>query len=99
MYPGLSLSLTAFILQFILPFSFLPYLHVSIVTVFSGTTETGRLKLGIHMGNELLSRGIENRAHCFYSSLYLSVFMSFQVKFVSQFSQELCKHGINMENK
>ena len=32
------------------------------------------LKLGIHMDNELLYYGIENRTLCSYSSLYLSIF-------------------------
>ena len=32
------------------------------------------LKLGIHMDNELLYYGIENRTPCTYSSLYLSIF-------------------------
>ena len=49
------------------------------------------LKLGIPMDNELLYCGIENRAPCSYSSLYLSIFLSFKAKFVSQFSPELCK--------
>ena len=49
------------------------------------------LKLCIHMDNELLYCGIENRTPCSYSSLYLSIFLSFKVKFVSQFSLELCK--------
>ena len=49
------------------------------------------LKLGIHMDNELLYCGFENRTPCYYSSLYLSIFLSFKAKFVSQFSPELCK--------
>ena len=49
------------------------------------------LKLCIHMDNDLLYCGIENRAACSYSSLYLSIFLSFKAKFVSQFSQELYK--------
>ena len=49
------------------------------------------LKLGIHITNELLCYGIENRTPCFYSSLYLSIFLSFKAKFVSQFSPELRK--------
>ena len=49
------------------------------------------LKLGIHMGNELLYYGIENRAPCSYSSFYLSIFLSFKANFVSLFSLELCK--------
>ena len=49
------------------------------------------LKLGIHMDIELLYCGIENQTPCSYPSLYLSIFLSFKAKFVSQFSQELCK--------
>ena len=48
------------------------------------------LKLGIHMDNELLYYGVENQTPCSYSSLYLSTFLSFKDKFVSQFSPELC---------
>ena len=39
------------------------------------------LKLGIHMGNELLYCGIEIWIPCSYSSLYLSIFLSFMAKF------------------
>ena len=46
--------------------------------------------LGIHMNNELY-HGIKNWTWCSYSSLRLSIFLSFQGKFVSQFSQKLCK--------
>ena len=49
------------------------------------------LTLGIHMNIELLYCEIENRTPCSYSSLYLSIFLSFKAKFVSQFSLELCK--------
>ena len=49
------------------------------------------LKLGTRMNNELLYCGIENRTLCSYSSLYLSIFLSFTAKFVSHFSLELCK--------
>ena len=49
------------------------------------------LKLGIRMDNELLYCGIENQTPCSYSSLYLSIFLSFKAKFVSLFSPELCK--------
>ena len=49
------------------------------------------LKRGIHMDNELVCCGIENRTLCSYSSLYLSIFLSFMAKVVSQFSPELCK--------
>ena len=34
---------------------------------------------------------VEFRSPCSYSSLYLSIFLSFKAKFVSQFSPELCK--------
>ena len=49
------------------------------------------LKLGIHMDNELLYCGIEILTPCPYSSLHLSIFLSFKAKFVSQFSPEICK--------
>ena len=49
------------------------------------------LKLGIHMDNELLYYGIENQTPCFYSSLYLSIFLSFKANFVSLFSLKLCE--------
>ena len=49
------------------------------------------LKLGIHIDNELLYCGIENQTPCFYSLLYLSIFLSFIAKLVLQFSPELCK--------
>ena len=45
----------------------------------------------MHRDNELLYYGIENGTPCSYSSLYLSIFLSFKAKFVSQFSLELCK--------
>ena len=61
------------------------------VRVFSGTFKARIFKLGIHMDNELLYYGIENRIPCSYSFLYLSIFLSFKAKFVSQFSPELCK--------
>ena len=35
--------------------------------------------------------GFKNRTPCFYSSLYLSIFLSVKAKFLSQFSPELCK--------
>ena len=61
------------------------------VRVFSEIFKATMLKLGIHVDNELLYYGIENRTPCFYSSLYLSIFLSFKAKFVSLFSPELCK--------
>ena len=44
------------------------------VGVFSGIFKARMLKLGIHMDNEVLYYGIENRTPCSYSSLYLSIF-------------------------
>ena len=58
---------------------------------FSRTFKARMLKLGIHMDNELMYCRIENQTPCSHSSLYLSVFLSFNAKFVSQFSQELWK--------
>ena len=51
------------------------------------------LKLGIHIDNELLYCGIENQTPWSYSPFtrYLSIFLSFMAKFVSQFSSEMCK--------
>ena len=49
------------------------------------------LKLSIRIDNELFYCGIENQTPCSYFSLYLSIFLSFKAKFVSQFSSELCK--------
>ena len=57
----------------------------------AGSNVARILKHGIHIDNLLLYYGIDNRTHCSYSSLYLSIFLSFKAKFVSQFSQELCK--------
>ena len=55
------------------------------------------LKLLIHMDNELLYCGIENRTPCSYSFLYLFIFLSFRAKFVSQFSTKVCKlESLNM---
>ena len=47
------------------------------VGVFSGIFKARMLKFGIHMDNELLYYGIENRTLCSYSSLYLSIFYLF----------------------
>ena len=58
------------------------------------------LKLGIHVDNELLYCGIENQTPCSYSSLYLSILLSFMAKFVSVFSgtvqARIFKYGIHM---
>ena len=61
------------------------------VGVFSGIFKARMLKLGIHMDNELLYCKIENQTPCFYSSLDLSIFLSFTAKFMSQCSPGLCK--------
>ena len=61
------------------------------VGVLSETLKATMLKLGVHMDNKLLYCLIENQTCCSYSSLYLSIFLSFQPKFVLQFSQELYK--------
>ena len=55
------------------------------VGVFSGALKARMLKLNIHIDNELLYCGIENQTPCSYSSLYLSILLSFKAKFVSQF--------------
>ena len=91
---GLRLRLMALILLFLSIFLSFPILHVNIknlVRVFSGTLLTRILKHDLHMDNELLYCGIENRTYCSYSCLYLSIFVSFKAKFVSRFSQELFK--------
>ena len=61
------------------------------VRVFAGLVETRILKLCIHMDNELLYCGIGSWTPCSYSSLYLSIFLSFKAKFVPQFFLELYK--------
>ena len=55
------------------------------VTVFLGTIEARILKRGIHIDNELMYHVIESQAHCLYFSLYLSIFLPFHNKVVSQF--------------
>ena len=77
----------AFIFLFLSIFFSFPILHVNIKTVyvevFSGTFKASMMKPGIHMDNELVYFGIENRTHCFCSSLYLSIFLYFEAKCVS----------------
>ena len=48
------------------------------VGVFSGTFKARMLKLCIYMDNELLYCGIKIQTLCSYSSLYLSIFLSFK---------------------
>ena len=91
---GLRLRVMALIFLFFIHFLSFPILHVNIkirVGFFSEIFKARMFKLGIHMDNELLYCGIENRTPCSYSSLYLSIFLSFTAKFVSQFSPELCR--------
>ena len=57
------------------------------VRVFSEPFKARLLKRRINMDNELW---IENQTHSSYSSFYLSIFLPFKAKFVSQFSHELC---------
>ena len=59
------------------------------VGVFSGTFKARMLKLGIHMYNEVLHCGIENRIPCLFFPLFV-YFLYFKAKFVLQFSPELC---------
>ena len=80
----------ALILRFNPFFSFFPYMHVNIKHLcpsFLGRVKTRIVKLGIQMDNELTYCEIENKTHCFYSSSYLSIFLSFKAKFVPQISQ------------
>ena len=91
---GLRLNVMALIFLFLSIFLSFPKLHVNIkicVEVFSETLKARMLKLGIHIDNELLYYGIENQTPFSYSSLYLSIFLSFKAKFVSLFTPELCK--------
>ena len=83
----------ALIFLFLSIFLSFPVLHVIIkkfcVGVFSGIFKARMMKLGIHMDHELLYCLIENQVSCSYSSLYLSILLSFKAKFVSPL--ELCK--------
>ena len=73
---GLRLRVMALIFLYLSIFLSLYYmLTLKIcVGVFSGIFKARMLKLCIHMDNELLYYGIENRTPCSYSSLYLSIF-------------------------
>lgn len=68
-------------------------LHIC-VRVFSGIVSPKIMKHSIHFDSELLYRGIENRAHYSFSSLHLSVYLSFYGKFVSQFSQAVWSYNL-----
>ena len=69
------------------PFFFLSQYYMLtlkfVLEFFSGIFKTRMLKLGIHMDNELLYCGIENRTPCSYSSLYLSIFCLLRLNFKS----------------
>ena len=52
-----------------------------------GSIKVRILELGICMDDELWFGVMENQAYCSYSSLYLSIFLSFKAKFGSQFSR------------
>ena len=99
---GLRLRVMAFIFLFLSIFLSFPILHVNIknfgVGVFSGTFKARMLKFVLHIDNELLYCGIEKQTPCSYSSLYLSIFLSFKAKFVSVFSgtvqARIFKYGI-----
>ena len=60
----------ALIFLFLSIFLSFPILHVNIKNLCWSFLR----KLGIHMDNELLYYGIENRTLCSYSSFYLSIF-------------------------
>ena len=49
------------------------------VGVFSGIFKARMLKLGIHVDNDLLYYGFENRSPCSYSSLSFSFFIQFSL--------------------
>ena len=52
--------------------------------VFSDSIKARILELGICLDDELLDYGIDTQAHCYHYFLYLSIFLSFQGKFVSR---------------
>ena len=94
---GLRMGLLALILPFISPFFCLLWLNLChsflrnmltlkiFVGVFSGIFEARMLKLGIHMDNQGLYWSIENGTPCSYSSLYLSIFLSFMANLCHSF--------------
>ena len=86
---GLRLRVIASIFLFLSIFLSFPILHVNIkknyVGVFLGTFKARMLNLGIHMDNELLYCGIENRTPCSYSSLYLSIFCCLRLNLCHNF--------------
>ena len=94
MYRGIETQGHGFYFSISIHFSsFFPY-----VGVFSKTFKARMLKLGMHMDNELLYCGIENRSPSLYLSIFFFIFfyfffffLSFKAKYVSQFSPELCK--------
>ena len=74
---GLRLRVMALIFLFYSFFFLSLYYMLTLkncVGVFSWIFKAVKLKLGIHIDNELLYYGIENPTLCYYSSLYLSIF-------------------------
>ena len=70
------------------------------VTIFSGTVQARILKLGIHMDNELLYCGIDNRTPCSYSSFFVHISGFYGLICVTAFSgtvqARVFKYGIHM---
>ena len=83
---GLRLRLIAVILQFLSICLSFPILHVYIENLYENFLRWyWNLEMGIHMDDELWFGLVESQAHCSNSSLYLSIFLSFQEKIVSHF--------------
>ena len=79
-YVGLRLRLHALFFQFFSVFLSFPLLDVNTENLCHrlGTTEAKISELGTYTEKELLYSGIEGKAHCSYSSFYLSFSLSFQ---------------------
>ena len=98
---GLRFGLVALLLLFFLICLFLPIL--SILKIFailcSGTIESGILKLGIFVENELLLHyGIYKWAHCFFLPFIYPLF-SFSAVFYESVQATVFKHDIHTENE
>ena len=63
------------------------------VKKFSGTTVPRILKFGTNIGYDKLYCVLKNQPHMAYQSLYLSIFLSFQIFFSSKISQQLLDLG------
>ena len=83
---GLRLRVMALIFYFY-PFFFLSLYYIKKIYagVFSGTFKARMLIPCIHMDNELLYCGTENRTLCSYSSLYLSIFLFLRLNLCHSF--------------